>query len=141
MLTEPAWKLLKQVGTSPAKSRTNGGWEHEVAAVLLEAEGKKQGYVVSFEVDLGSVRIDVQWLDRKTGKRWLFNIGISNPEHEVDNIEKFLQLPAAHDSSFTLVARDTSFAKKVRDILNKRNLAATVGGKFQTKLITDYLSF
>ena len=138
-VTEPGWKLLEKNGVCRPKARTNGDWEHEAAAQLIEAAGKKQGCAVSFEVEIGGMRLDVQWLDRKSGQRHSFNIGISRPAHEVESIEKFFQLPASHNNAFTLVARDTDFAKKVKDILNQKDPQGRLLSQINIKLVTDLI--
>jgi len=138
-LTEPAWELLREKGFAKPKPKTGGDWEHEVAAQLIEAEGKKLGYKVSFEVELGGVRVDVQWLDTKTGQRKLFNIGISRPAYEVESIEKLLKLPASNDSNLTLVARDSTFAKKVNSIIKATDPKGDVFKHIEIKLLTDFL--
>lgn len=138
-VTQPGWALLKQRGMAEPKSRTNGDWEHEVAAELLEVAGRKSGYAVSFEVDIGGLRLDVQWLNRKTGQRHFFNIGISRPRHEVDSVEKFFSLPASQNGSFTLVARDVRFAKQVRDILQRRDCQGQLSSRINIKLVADFI--
>ena len=70
----------------------------------------------------------------------MFNIGISRPEHEVDSIEKFLKLPVAQNSQFTLVARDSAFHKKVKAILKKRDPSGDILGRIEIKLLTDFLN-
>jgi DNA-binding Lrp family transcriptional regulator len=139
-VTDPAWQFLIRKGLYRPKSRTNGDWEHEIADVLIEAEGKKQGQKVSFEPDLGGMRADVQWLDPKTGKRWIFNIGISRPAHEVDSIEKFLKLPAASDCKFTLVCRDAEFVRNVKAILKQRKREGAILRRIEIKLVADFVT-
>ena len=138
-VTDAGWAILKRNGLSPSESKTNGDWEHEAAARFLEFKGKTQGDKVSFEIDVDGLRLDVQWLDRKNGHRQFFNIGISRPGHEVDSIEKFFKLPASRDNSFTLVARDVDFAKKVKSILKQRDPKGVLLSRINIKLLTDFI--
>lgn len=138
-VSDCGWRLLEARGLHRPKAKTNGGWEHDTAAILIEADGKKNGYSVSFEVEIGGMRIDVQLLDKKTGRRLFYNIGISNPAHEVDSIEKFTSLPASQNTEFTLVARDVKFAKKVKAILKERNSKGSTLSSIKIKLLTDFL--
>jgi hypothetical protein len=138
-VTELGWELLAGKGFTRPPARTQGDWEHEAAALLIEARGKQQGYGVSFEVDLGGLRMDVQWTDRKSGQRWLFNIGISRPIQEVASIEKFFSLPVSANTPFILVTRDPDFAKKVTEILQQRDPQGTHLSRIEIKRITDFL--
>lgn len=139
-ITGAGWEYLISKGLSPPKSRTNGGWEHETAAQLIEIEGVRLGYRVSFEIPLGGLQADVQWLEAKTGQRILFNIGISRPAHEVETIEKFLKLAIAGETEFILVVRDTSFAKKVQAILKRRDPKGEILRRIEIKMIADFIS-
>lgn len=139
-ITDAGWALLKNKGFLPPKRKTSGDWEHETAAWLIEVEGVRLGYRVSFEVPLGGIQVDVQWLDPKTGRRTLLNIGISRPAHEVETLEKFLQLPIAGQTKFVLVARDTRFAANVRTLLVGRDPKGDVLRRIEIKLITDFIN-
>jgi hypothetical protein len=59
-ITDSGWELLKKKGLLPPKRRTSGDWEHETAAKLIELEGARLGYRVSFEAPLGGIQADVQ---------------------------------------------------------------------------------
>lgn len=134
------WVILKAFQIIKTRSLTNGDFEHELAAQLIAAEGKRLGLSVQFEVDINGVRIDAVLTDRKNGRRRLYNIGISRPVHEVESLEKFLQLPIANSSQFVLVARDSSFAKKVKAILKSRDLQGEILHRIQIKLIADFVN-
>jgi len=139
-ITEYGWQILELKGISRPKSLTNGGFEHELAARLIEAKARVEGFGVEFEIDIGGLRLDVALINRKTGQRAYYNIGISNPAHEVDSLEKFFSLPASQNSSFTLVARDSTFAKQVKKILKEKKVDANIMKKVEIKLIANFVN-
>jgi len=138
-ITPVGWSFLATKGFKQPASKTKGGWEHETAAILIEAEGRRQGFKVSFEISLGTVQADVQWLDSKTGQKTLFNIGISRPVHEADSIEKFLKLPISTQCKFVMVARDSNFAKKLQKALTSKKLDKALLKRVQLQLIADFI--
>ena len=139
-ITGYGWQVLQKKGISRPEPLTNGGFEHELAAQLLRAEAQRNSLAIDFEVDMGGLRLDAVMIDKQTGRRYYFNIGISRPEHEVDSIERFFTMPAAHSAGLTLVARDSSFAKKVRNTLKKRRLNDSIVKNVEIKLIADFVN-
>ena len=139
-ITPYGWDILKAFNIRKPKSLTNGDFEHELAAKLIAAESKKLNFDVQFEVDINGLRIAVVLIDKKTGWRTLYNIGISRPTHEVESIEKFLQLPIAPSAKFVLVARDSSFKKKVQTILKKKDPKGDILKQIEIKLIADFVN-
>jgi hypothetical protein len=138
-ITDYGWLILEQKGISRPKPLTNGDFEHELAARLVEEEGKSRAFATEFEVDIGGLRLDAAWICRKSGDRILFNIGISRPGHEVDCVEKFLKMPLARTFGFVLVVRDSSFRRKVQAILKKRDPKGDIHKRVEIKLIADFV--
>ena len=134
-ITNNGWGLLSAKGISRPPSLTNGDFEHELAARLLEDFARDNGFEIKFEVDINGLRPDAALIDRKTGRRHFYNIGISREAHEVDSVEKYFAMPISENTPFTLIARDSAFAKKVRDILSERNITHNI----EIKLITDFV--
>jgi hypothetical protein len=119
---------------------TNGGFEHQLAAQLIGAMGIASGFIVRCEVDVDGIRVDIVYINKNTGARILHNIGISHPEHEVENIQKFMKLPVASNTKFILVARDSNFKKAVITLLKKQDPAGDIKKKIEIKLITDFIN-
>jgi hypothetical protein len=51
-VTDQGWEELKKRGIDRPVPRTEGGWEHNLAAILIGEEGERQGMRVRYEVDL-----------------------------------------------------------------------------------------
>jgi hypothetical protein len=51
-VTDLGWEELKKRGIERPAPRTEGGWEHNLAAVLIGEEGERQGMKVRYEVKL-----------------------------------------------------------------------------------------
>ena len=139
-ITKFGWQILKKKGVLRPKSRTGGGFEHELAAKLIEQKGKRQGYSVQFEVDIQGVRLDVLWLDRKYGKRSLFNIGVSSEKYECNALFRIRELPIFQSSQVIMVARDGKFRGRMRKILKAKDQQGNILKQIQIKLIADFLT-
>lgn len=137
-VTETAWVLLAGRGHKKPASQTNGSWEHETGAQLVAAEGRESKKKVSFEVDYDDFRADVQWHD-DSGFKKIFNIAVSNPSYEVKAAEKYLNHPVSKNSEFTIVARDSAFAKKVRAEIKKADPHDKRFSSVKIKLLTDFI--
>lgn len=118
---------------------TGGGWEHNMAAVLIGDAGAQKGMKVSYEVGLQGVRADMEWRD-PTGKRIFFNIGVSDPVREAENALKILGLPVMADNEFIFVARDSAFAKVFARALKAADSSGAAEKKIKVQLIADYLT-
>jgi len=138
-ITDYGWQILQAKGIIRPKPLTNGDFEHELAAKLIQIEAKRLGFAAEFEVDIQGLRLDAALINRKTGRRSLFNIGISRPAYEVRAIEKFFTLPISNDSTFTLVARDSAVAHKVQKLLKKKDPQDRILQKIEIKLIADFI--
>ncbi|MBE7559515.1 hypothetical protein HS125_11390 [bacterium] len=140
-LLEPtafAWRLLAAYQIKIPAPKTGGGWEHKLAARLIEAEGKRQGMRVRFEISLGGVRLDVAWRGAK-GDVTFFNVGISSAEREVENACKAIAEPALQGNTLVLVCRDTAFRERVNLILKAMDDSGNAARRIQVALITDFL--
>ena len=51
-VTDQGWQELKKRGIDRPSPRTEGGWEHNLAAILIGEQGERQGMRVRYEVDL-----------------------------------------------------------------------------------------
>jgi hypothetical protein len=138
-ITPEGWKLLEGKGFTRKKKKTGGAFEHDAAADLVEADGRKKGSAVTFEEDVGGLRVDVLLTDPKSGSKTLVNIGVSNVQRECDSIEKFLNLPISKSSEFILVARDSDFVRAVESELKKRGIPIDTLANVHMKLLADYL--
>ncbi|OHB49695.1 MAG: hypothetical protein A2Y10_05935 [Planctomycetes bacterium GWF2_41_51] len=134
-ITVNGWNILNAKGVYKPKSLTNGDFEHELAAMLLEDYVKNLGLDIKFEVDINGLRPDAASIDRKTGERHFYNVGISKEAHEVDSIEKYLAMLISENTPFTLICRDGAFAKKVKEILSQRNINQVI----DIKLLADFV--
>jgi len=140
-ITPEGWKLLESKGFTKKIKKTGGDWEHDATTDLVEADGKKKGNAVTFEEDVGGLRVDVLLTDPKSGSKTLVNIGVSKISREVDSIQKFLNLPISRSAEFVLVARDSDFAKGVESELKKRGIPIDTLANVHMKLLADYLEF
>lgn len=138
-ITRYGWETLSAVGISKPKSRTNGGFEHELAAKLIEGKGSEKGFAVKFEVDIDGVRIDVVWIDRKNGQRIFINIAITNYTYEADAILRMSQLPILKDRPVLIVARDSVFAHKLKEALKAKSTQDNILNQIEIKLLADFV--
>jgi len=138
-ITPEGKKLLESKGFFKRKKKTGGDFEHDAGTDLVEDDGKKKGNNVTFEADVGGLRVDILLTNPKSGCKTLVNIGVSNVKHECDSIEKFLNLPISKSAEFILVARDLDFAKGIESELKKRGIAIDTLPNVHINLIADYL--
>jgi hypothetical protein len=138
-ISEFGWQFLHKKGISKPKPHTNGGFEHELTARLIEASEKKQGRDMKWEQDLFGKRLDGQSVDRRTGMRAFFNIGVTDPVREVQNIIEILTIQVVKDNKLVFVARDAGFAKEVRSLLKAKGIDGELMRNFEIKLIADFM--
>lgn len=136
--TARAWQLLAAYDLKMPPALVGGGWEHEAAARLIHAAGRRRKMRVRCEVRVGEVRLDLEWRDHE-GRAMYFNIGISDPSREAANALKALRLPALQENTLTLVCRDVEFARKVREQLDELDGNGESARKIRLALLTDYL--
>lgn len=137
-ILRPGQVIVEARGISKATPLTNGGFEHELAAQLLKAESQRNDFGILFEVDVrGHLRLDAAMINKKTGGRIYCQICISKPDHEVDSIQKFFTLPAAREARFVLIARDSTFVKKVKKVLKARKIDDAIVKQVHMRLIAD----
>ena len=139
-ITEPGWNVLKEKGFHNPSRLTNGGWEHETAARLVETDAKKRGHKTSFEVDYNGFRADVRLTHPKNGEHIIVNIGVSSPPREAEAIVKFFALPISKTCKFVLIARDSTFKKQVESLLKKKDSTSEILNKIEIKLIANFLT-
>jgi len=138
-VTEYGWQILAGMGILRPKSLTNGSFIHELAARLIEAWGKKQSRIVKFELNIENHRLDGELIDKASGERVFFNIGVTDTAREIINIESILKLPAMQISKFIFVARDKSFADEVQKILKAKDPAGNLLKRVEMKTIADFI--
>jgi hypothetical protein len=131
------WTILQPRGLSKPTAMTKGGFEHELAAQLLQAEAQRSDFGLQFEVDLGGLRLDAVMINKKTGQRICCQIGISKPDHEVDSILKFFARPGAQSAKFVLIARDAAFAKEVKKLFKDRKIEDAIVQQVNIRVLAD----
>jgi len=138
-VTDFGWQILKSKGILRPQSKTNGTFLHELAACLIEAWERKRSRVVTFEVDVGSKRVDAISKDRTTGAKTLWQIGVSDPVREADNIEAIMKLPVMQTSEFIFVARDQKFLGQVKELLRQKDPSGELLSRVVGKTIADFV--
>lgn len=138
-ITNYGWEILKKKGISQPKSKTKGGFIHELAASLIEAWERKRSRTFGFEVDIGGKRVDGVSIDKTSGLKTLWNIGVSDSVREADNIEAILKLPVMQTSKFIFVARDTKFASEVTKLLRDKDPSGKLLNRVEIKIIVDFV--
>ena len=110
-------------------------------ATTLEAVGAiaahRSDFGIQFEVDLGGVRVDGVMTNKRTGQRIYCQIGVSKPDHEVDNIQRFFAPPASQNAKFVLVTRDVPFVKEVKRLFKARKIADAIVKQVHIRVIAD----
>jgi hypothetical protein len=139
-ITDCGWQILVEKGISRPRPKTKGGFMHELAARLIEACEKGQSRTVRFEIDVGGRRLDVESIDNNTGNRTLFNIGITDPKREADNIEAILKLPVIQTSKLIFVAHNKKFAHEVQKILTSKDTTGSLLKQVEMKTIADFVN-
>ena len=84
-------------------------------------------------------RLDGESIDRHTGEKTFFNIGVTDPVREVDSIVEILKLPVIQANKFAFVARDAGFAKEVKKLLKAKGIDVELLKNFEIKLIADFV--
>jgi len=138
-ITNYGWEILKNKGISQPKSKTKGGFIHELAASLIEAWERKRSRTFEFEVDIGGKRVDSVSIDKTSGLKTLWNIGVSDSVREADNIEAILKLPVMQTSKFIFVARDTKFASEVTKLLRDKDPSGKLLSRVEIKTIAVFV--
>jgi hypothetical protein len=137
-VTDRGWEALATRGIERPKALTRGSWEHNLVAAALGEIGQRQKAHVDYEVDLGGVRVDVEWRN-PTGKRTFFQVGLSKPEREVEAVEKALKVPALANGQLVLVVRDTAFAQRVSSLFKARDPTGQTEKKVLVRLVGQVL--
>jgi DNA-binding MarR family transcriptional regulator len=131
--------VLGKHGLNAPEPPIGGGSEHGLTAILITQRGREVGMAVSHEVDIGGHRIDVVWRDKRNGARTLFQIGITSPERELKNALEIVELPAAAENRFVVVARDAAFVKKLRSLIKQSDKADYLSERIEMRMVADYL--
>lgn len=139
-ILEPGWMFLEPRGLSRPASLTHGGFEHDLAARLLKTQTRERGKNIEFEVDLNSMVTDSVVIDKQTGARTYYNIGVSEPTREIDSLLHFFTLPVSQTASFVLIVRDGTFLKKVQKHLKDRKINDAILKQVQFQLIADLIT-
>lgn len=134
------WKILSEKGFGRRESKSGGSFPHEVGLDLINESEKKKGNVVRFEVDLFKKRLDVESMDKTTGQRIFFNVGVSDYVREANNIVEILKIPVVRNNKFVFVAINAKFAKKVRSILREKDTTRNLLRQVEIKTIADYVN-
>jgi len=138
-ITDYGWEILRKNGISRAKSKTNGTFVHEATARLIESLEKRKSRTVDFEIDVGGRHLDAGSVDKINGDRTFFNIGVTNPAREAENIEAILKLPVMQISKFVFVGRDAKFVKEVQKILKSKDPTGNLLRQVEIKIIADFV--
>ena len=132
------WEKLAGLGINEPKWPTHGGWEHNIIAVALELIGKLGKWLVSFEVLIGDVRLDVHWRNQ-CGKIIVFQIGVSSPDREAANLVKACQLPVIQSNRLIFVCRDKKFGERVKKLLKDKGHAGLLQDRIEFRLAGEVL--
>jgi hypothetical protein len=135
------WTVLNEKGIEKPTARTNGEFEHELAAELIEARENSAGRSVTFEMDLFNKRLDVASHDRKTGQCRFFNIGVTDPIREAENLGIIANIPIvkSNENELIFVALDKSFASQVKKALKKKDRSGQLLKQVIIKTIADFV--
>ncbi|KAA0219501.1 MAG: hypothetical protein EDS66_17605 [Planctomycetota bacterium] len=135
-VTEQGWLELEQRGFSRSPKPTKGGFLHNLAALALEHDGKKQNCKVHFEAQVNGVFVDVLWQSPE-GRLQAHQIGLSNPKYEAQKLEQLLL--ASGVSEVVLITKDKVFLKKVNALL-KGGLSDEQEQKLTLRCLGDLLN-
>jgi hypothetical protein len=139
-VTDPGWGRLEALGIQRQKPVTGGGWEHELAARLIGAEGRRTGHRVEYEVTVFDRRFDVVWASTR-GQKIFFEIEMSRIDHAVENLIKAMQIPgvAMFKNKLVLVVRDRKDAERAAKIFGaKKGRRLEEDGVISIRCISDY---
>lgn len=139
-VTPLGWIVLKAKGIEKPIPKTNGGFEHELAVELIEACERAAGRSMDFEIDLLGKRLDAASHDRKSGKRTFYNIGVTDPLREAENLEAIAKLPVVKSNELVFVARDKAFAAKVIKALKRQDPSGNLLKQSNIKTIADFVN-
>ncbi len=139
-VTTLGWGILKAKGMEKPIPKTNGGFEHELAVELIEACERAAGRSMDFEMDLLGKRLDAASHDRKSGKRTFYNIGITDPIREAENLIAIAKLPVVKSNELVFVARDKAFASRVTKALKKKGQSGNLLKQINIKTIADFVN-
>ena len=139
-VTDLGWKILEKLGVSRPKRLTRGDWEHNLVARLIGMEGKKEGCEVHYEYKVEDRYFDVVCI-RRDGKSIFYEIGMSDPAHEVENLLKAVEIPGvvSGGNRIVLVVRDIKFRKRVERIVSLRDKSGVLEALWEVKVVGDYL--
>ncbi|MCK6464020.1 MAG: ATP-binding protein [Phycisphaerae bacterium] len=135
-VTEQGWLELEQRGFSRSPKPTKGGFLHNLAALALEHDGKKQNCKVHFEAQVNAVFVDVLW-QFPDGRLEAYQIGLSNPRYEAEKLHELVQ--AGGVASVVLITKDKVFLKKVNALL-KGGLSDEQEQKLTLRCLGDLLN-
>ena len=139
-LTDGGWSELEARGFKREKTSTRGSGLHDLAAGRIKERGVREGHEVAFEYTFGGRCFDAAWKHRN-GQRTFFEIGLSSPEHEVENLVKAVAIPGVvtKGNRLVLVARDDRFRKEVMRILKKRDPEGIVGAIVEMEVLSNFV--
>ncbi len=138
-LTEGGWKILDERGFKKPEKFAKGGWLHNLAVTVIRELGLRQKYTVDTEVKVGGLFFDARWRS-PSGQLVFWQVGISSPEREGENIVKAIQIPAVVQNPFYLVVRDREFANRVENYLRTHSPAGGLPPSFNIRLIGEFLT-
>jgi hypothetical protein len=138
-VTDFGWQILQGKGITKPQAKTNGTFLHELAARLIEVWERKRSRVVIFEVDVGGKRVDAVSMDRTTGAKTIWQIGVTDAAREADSIEAIAELPVMQTSDLVFVARSPKLAKEVARLLKAKDPSGGLLNRVETKMIADFV--
>jgi hypothetical protein len=138
-VADKGWERLQEIGIQREKPLTHGGWEHELAARLIGAEGRRTGHGVEYEVTVFDRRFDVAWTS-KTGQKTFYEVEMSSLDHAVENLMKAMEIPGVtmFGNKIFLVVRDRKDAERARKLLAKKGCRTEEDGVISIRSISDY---
>jgi hypothetical protein len=135
---DTGWKIIESRGFKRREEK-GGGFEHEVGLDLIEDGEKKQGNCFKREIDLFGKRLDGKSTNPKTGQSTFYNVGVSDPVREAENLVEIVKIPVVQQNKLVFVARDARFANQVQKILKAKDRSGNLLKQVEIKTIADFV--
>jgi hypothetical protein len=116
-----------------------GGFDHSVGIDLIEAYERKKVNSFTREFDCFGKRLDGKATNPKTGQSIFYNVGVSDPVREAENLVEIAKMPVVKQNMLVFVARDAGFAVQVRKLLLAKDPSGEILKQVEIKTIADFV--